>query len=268
VNKNLIYMVAIDHEKSQHNHSMFSTYSTKRWEYWCKKNNTDLHIVRQHKDKYGFPIWNKLDVCEVGKSYDKIGIVDCDTMIHWDSKNPFDFVEKGIYGVRDISNLNWVYQSAKNYGDEFFDFELDFKKYVNAGVIFLDNNSLDVYSKLKDFYLSNKTKLDNWDKGGGKEQTLFNYITQQNDYDVNLISPIWNTISMHKTEFFHFNWQSLGFVEPPYRNFVDLFNLCKNNNVNPFFIDYGNVWHFTGFPIEWREEVMRLTWELVGKNYE
>ena len=56
--------------------------------------------------------------------------------------------------------------------------------------------------------------------------------------------------------------------EPPYRNFVDLFNLCKNNNVNPFFIDYGNVWHFTGFPIEWREEVMRLTWELVGKNYE
>mgnify|MGYP000459634341 CR=1 FL=1 len=39
MNKNLIYMVAIDHEKSQHNHSMFSTYSTKSWEYWCKKNN-------------------------------------------------------------------------------------------------------------------------------------------------------------------------------------------------------------------------------------
>ena len=32
-------MVAIDHEKSQHNHSTFSKYSIKSWEYWCKKND-------------------------------------------------------------------------------------------------------------------------------------------------------------------------------------------------------------------------------------
>ena len=73
---------------------------------------------------------------------------------------------------------------------------------------------------------------------------------------------------MHKTEFFHFNWQSLGFLEPPYKSFQDLFNLCKSNDVKPFFIDYSNIWHFTGFPIEWREELMKLTWELIGKNYE
>ena len=29
----------------------------------------------------------------------------------------------------------------------------------------------------------------------------------------------------------------------------------------PHYMKYGNIWHFTGFPIEMREKVMGYTWE-------
>jgi hypothetical protein len=31
---------------------------------------------------------------------------------------------------------------------------------------------------------------------------------------------------------------------------------------------YGYITHFTGFPIEHREMVMKYYWDLLGKNYE
>ena len=114
--KNLIYMVAIDHNKSQYQHSNFLQYSKKSWERWCEKNSVDLHIVTEHNEKYGFAIWNKLDVVEVGKDYDKIGIVDCDTMINIEAPNIFETLEDGVNGVMDDSNYNWIYNSIQDYG--------------------------------------------------------------------------------------------------------------------------------------------------------
>jgi len=270
--KNLVYMVAINHNKSSYEHSNFAQYSIKSWEYWCKKNDVDLHIVTEHKEEYGFPIWNKLDVCEVGKDYEKIAIVDCDTMVSWKAPNLFDTLEEGISGVRDISNLGWVNESITNYGNEFFkdDFEFLMTEYINAGVVFLDNKSLSVYEKLREFYFENKETLDNWNKGGGKEQTLFNFMIQKHNHKVNLLSPSWNLLSMHKTEIFGCNWQEYA-PDPqiqPFQSLDQMFHQCKEHNIQPFFIKYGNIWHFTGFPIEWREYVMKDTWNLVGENYE
>ena len=65
-------------------------------------------------------------------------------------------------------------------------FEMNLEKYINAGVVYLDNSSLSVYDKLRDFYFKNKEKLDSWNRGGGKEQTLFNFVLQTSDYDVKL----------------------------------------------------------------------------------
>ena len=45
-----------------------------------------------------------------------------------------------------------------------------------AGVVFLDKKSLKVYDKVREFYFENQETLDNWSKGGGREQTIFNYI--------------------------------------------------------------------------------------------
>ena len=138
---NAIYMVAIDHGKSNWKHSNFAQYSRKSWERWCEKNGVDFFCVTEHDDRYGYPIWNKLNVIDVCKEYDKIGIVDCDTMININAPNIFDTLEDGVSGVLDDSNYNWIYHSVKNYGVYFSD-ELDYEKYINAGVVFLDNDSL------------------------------------------------------------------------------------------------------------------------------
>ena len=139
MSKYLVYMVAVNHNSSKFKNSDYSQYSIKSWEAWCKRRNIDFVVVDEHNDKYSFPIWNKLDVCDVGKDYDKIAIVDSDTMIHWSAPNILEHIESGVYGVQDNANLRWLNESVGNYGGEFFsDFKINLDKYINAGVIYLD----------------------------------------------------------------------------------------------------------------------------------
>ena len=122
-------MVAVNHETSTFRNSDYAKYAKLAWKFWCKKNNVDFIVADKHNEKYKFPIWNKLDVCEVGKGHDKIAIVDCDTMIKWDAPNIFEQIETGIYGINDTANLRWVYDSVNNYGDEFFpNFDMNLRK--------------------------------------------------------------------------------------------------------------------------------------------
>tara|TARA_B100000035_G_C20982830_1_gene546321 strand:+ start:626 stop:1408 length:783 start_codon:yes stop_codon:yes gene_type:complete len=256
MSKYLVYMVAVNHNSSKFKNSDYSQYSIKSWEAWCKRRNIDFVVVDEHNDKYSFPIWNKLDVCDVGKDYDKIAIVDSDTMIHWSAPNILEHIESGVYGVQDNANLRWLNESVGNYGGEFFsDFKINLDKYINAGVIYLDKESLSIYEKLRDFYFENREKLDSWNKGGGREQTLFNFLLQKNNYDINLLSPEWNMFSMHKKEMFSYNWQ-------------DTDGGIAGKDTTPHFIKYSWVWHFTGFPIEQRTSIMKQTWDLVGYLYE
>ena len=253
---NAIYMVAIDHGKSNWKHSNFAQYSRKSWERWCEKNGVDFFCVTEHDDRYGYPIWNKLNVIDVCKEYDKIGIVDCDTMININAPNIFDTLEDGVSGVLDDSNYNWIYHSVKNYGVYFSD-ELDYEKYINAGVVFLDNDSLKVYKQLQDFYFTHQEELDNWNKGGGREQTLFNYHLQLWDYKINIIPPCWNLLGLHRREMLHHNWQ-----EEPVTNPQNPFEWVNLEGKEPHYVKYGYIYHFTGFPIEHREQIMKYTWEL------
>ena len=42
----------------------------------------------------------------------------------------------------------------------------------------------------------------------------------------------------------------------------------QSDDKTPYFLKYGYVWHFTGFPIEQREDMMRQTWEATKGLYE
>lgn len=252
---NAIYMVAIDHNKSQYKHSNFLQYSKKSWERWCLRNGVDFHCITEHDERYGYPIWNKLNVIDVCKDYDKIGIVDCDTMIRVNAPNIFNELEDGVSGVHDDSNLKWIYDSINNYG-VYFANEMDYEKYINAGVVFLDNDSLKVYKQLQDFYFTYQDELDNWKLGGGREQTLFNYHLQGLDLKINLLSPQWNVLDIGRRELWQCNWQT-----EPITNPQNPFEWVNIKGKRPHYMKYGNIWHFTGFPIEMREKVMGYTWE-------
>ena len=126
---------------------------------------------------------------------------------------------------------------------------MDIDTYINSGVVFLDNKSLSVYDKFRKFYFKHQTKLDTWDKGGGKTQTLLNYHIQTNNYKLNLLPPIWNLVAIHRKNMFSHNWQ-------------------LKKDMTPFFVKYSYICNFTGFAIEQRENIMKQTWDTFKNNYE
>jgi hypothetical protein len=247
MNKNLIYIININNPESKINHQEYSQYCIKSWEYWCKKNNTDLHVVEHNDPRCGKSVWNKELIFERGQNYEKIGVVDADTMIKWDSPNIFETFNEEFCMVKDDINLNWVHDSISNRKKFFPNLDLSIDEYGNAGVIFFHTKYLNVFKEVFDFYQKNKLELDNWNKGGGTEQTIFNFILKQLHIPVTYISPKWNLLGMHKKGWFQHNFQ-LG-------------------DNTPHFIKHGNIWHFTGFAIEQRINVVKQTWDLIKKYY-
>ncbi len=248
MSKNLIYMVAIDHNTSEYKNSEYSQYSIKSWEYWCRLNDVDFMLITEHDERLGKPIWNKELIFERAEGYDKIGIVDSDTMIKWNAPNMFEMYDNEFCGVLDNVNLKWVYDSLQVYGKFFDKIDIDIDEYINAGVLFFTKEHLSLFKDILDFYLDNREELDSWNKGGGKEQTILNYHLKKANFKRKFLTPSWNLLGMHKKQMFIYNWQ-------------------LEDDKTPFFIKYGFIWHFTGFGIPDRITLMEQTWNLLKDHY-
>lgn len=251
MNKNLIYIVAIDHNTSANKTSDYSQFCINTWKYWCNKHNIDLIVNTKHDTRFSRPIWNKELIYDIGKEYDKIGIVDSDTMIRWDAPNIFNNIGKEFAGVVDNADLRWIINSLDVYENAFFKTwdRPNYNEYFNAGVLFFDKEYLTIFKQVLDFYLENQEILDNWNKGGGREQTILNYFLKKNNVNKKELLPEWNLFSIHRKDMFKHNWQ-------------------LNEDMTPFFIKYAYIWHFTGFDVSQRKNVMEQTWNFIKSKYE
>ena len=250
MSKNLIYTVAIDHPTSKFKNSEYSKYCILSWSAWCKKNDIDFLVIDKHNDFYKFPIWNKDLIFDiVGDKYDKIGFVDSDTMIRWDAPSPFPLYEDEFCGVIDRGSLRWILNSIEQYS-QFFnsDIKVDLDQYINGGVAFFSKHHKYLFDNFKAFYKENSAKLDTI-KGVGKCQTVINLMLLQTKTKIKLLPPTWNLVHIHKKKMFNHNWQ-------------------LNIDNTPFFIKYAYLWHFTGFAIESRTDVMKQVWDNFGHLYE
>lgn len=245
--KNLIYIISITVDSAKIDHNEYSKYCIKSWEYWCKNNNCDLKVIKTNDERCGRVVWNKELIFEHGVGYDKIGIVDADTMIKWDAPNVFDMFEEDFCMVRDLVNWAWVYDSIKNYGKFFKGVPLDITNYGNTGVMFFHKLYLPLFEEIFNFYLENRMELDNWDKGGGREQTILNFHLAKNNVNIKFLDGSWNILGMFSKGWFKSNTQLHS----------DELHMIK----------YGNIWHFTGFDIESRTERVKHVWDLVKHNY-
>lgn len=245
--KNLIYIVAVDSPSTKVKVNDYFQFSRPTWEYYCDKYGIDL-IVCDENQLDTFPIWNKEMIHIIGADYDKIGIVDCDTMIRWDAPNIFDQIgDDNFAGVNDLCDLDWLFSSIAGRQHFFAEVVMDIDKYLNAGVLFFGKRYLSVFKELLEFYLEHRSEIDSI-KTGGKEQTLLNFVLQKNKVNIKKLSPAWNLLSIHRKNMFISNWQ------------------LKVDNT-PYFIKYAYLWHFTGFPIEQRVDVMKQTWEMTEHLY-
>ncbi len=227
----------------------------KTWQWWCKKNDVELFVLDQElRDKTIMkPTWQRWHVFEVleanGIECDQVALVDIDTMIRWDAPNIFDLYHDEFCGVVDNINLKWIHDSINVYKKFFPDIIMDISSYFNAGVLFFSNKHLDVFEDILNFYMDNQHELDNWKLGGGKEQTILNYHLIKHNVRKKELIPEWNLLGMHRRDLFGYNWQ-------------------LNEDKTPFFIKYGYVWHFTGFPVKDRIDIMKQVWEIFGNKYD
>jgi hypothetical protein len=245
---NIIYTTAIDTDKSKVKNSDYSQYCIKSWQAWCKKNNTDFLVIDKNIEDYTHPIWNQFNIFEItGNSYDKIGYVDSDTMIRWDAPNPFHTYTDEFCGVKEVSSLRWIYNSIQAYNKFFPNTEVQLDEYVNAGVEFFTKDHKYIFDEMRELYLNNRAELDVI-KGVGRVQTLLNLCLKKNKVKQKYLDDRWNLFSIHKKNMFTHNWQ-------------------LNEDPTPFFVKYAYIWHFTGFPIESRADVMKKVWENFKDNY-
>lgn len=244
MNKNCIVMIAIADKNSVHDHSQYFNITSECWKKYCEKRNIDFLIVKDFSSDVKHSKWNKHFVFDhISKNYEKIGMVDFDTMPNWNCPNPFDQYVDEFCGVIDNSSLYWINNSLTFYKQSFPEINIDINlsEYINSGVLFFTKDHNYIFESMKSFYFLNKEKIDNWNiPNTGRDQTVLNLILKKLNVKKKYLPYSWNTTSMIKKGMFFHN--------------------DKLNDLTPFFIKYGNIWHFTGFSIEERSSIINQIW--------
>jgi len=250
--KNCILMVAIEDELSKHSHKTYFEHTINSWQYYCDKHNIDFYVIRSKRPDVKYSVWHKEFVFDyVGDSYEKIGVVDFDTMIKWDAPNIFDLYDDEFCGVLDNVSIQWIDKSLKAFRssfEELSDVPMTLSPYINGGVLFFHKSHKPFFEKLKNFYLTNKDKMDNWSVPGvGKEQSILNLFLVKEGIKRKTLPYCWNTVGMIKKGM--------------------LWHNDKLDDKTTFLFKYGYIWHFTGFPIQDRNNLINDVWNNINQFY-
>lgn len=265
MSKNVLFWVAVNSKdpylSDKHGGFKYHEFSRMSWEYWCKKHDVifipyenpsnDDHYNHKPTWQRWFDVFDQLE--ENNISYNKICLMDSCTIIRWDTPNFFDWCDDGLHAWRSLENLRWVSEGVFGYKEFFNDFEFDLTKYINCGFQIFTKKHKPFLEYLKKFYYDNYDDimvLQNDKVKRGTDQPVYNYLLQIQNIDVNYDLPD----SLFLTHLYRFDWFSHNWQ-------------LKEDNT-PFFIKYGYIWFYSGFPQRGdRYNLMKQTWDIVKDNY-
>jgi hypothetical protein len=270
MSKNVIFLVAVSsqHEYLNKKHGGFKyfQYSIPSWKYWCEKNNVELfiydtpgdpeHVMHKPTWQRWFDVFDELEKNNI--DYNKIGVIDGSTIIRWDTPNFFDFVNDGEVNLfRSLENIRWIYEGVSGYANFFKqyypDFTFDLKRYSSCGWQIFDKEHKVFLEKLKSFYYDNYDdimSLQNDKVKRGTDQPVYNYLLQiENVNVVHKLPPSYYLNHLHRFDWLSNNWQ-------------------LKTDSTPFFIKYGYIWFYSGFPQRGgRDDMMKQTWDSIKEMY-
>lgn len=238
-----VCVICIDSDQSRHNHSKWGDYSVKAWDKYCNKHSLGLHIISDIDFGVHHPKWMKIYALE-SCDFEQVLLVDSDTMPSPNARNIFeDKNQQTFYAVADNINLKWLHTSVSAYQEAFFpNFELNYGNYFNSGVLLFSKEHKFFFEKLQEFYNKNKEVLQAWNlPNTGLDQTIINFFVQQLNLPLELMGHSWNQFGMQSLELLRYNFQT--------------------GDPTPYFVKTGNIWHFTGLPVEYREGIMSQLWK-------
>ena len=171
-------------------------------------------------------------------------MVDVDTMIHWNAPNIFEECANGKFrACVDNDNLGWLKESIEGYQHMFPDTKVDWETYFNCGIILMNKGHKDLCKTITSFYETNEQHildLQHKTLKKGSDQTPVNYMVRDCGFEINYLDKTFNMTHLQRKEILE-----------------DL-----------MFTDCGYMWHLNGFDKNWREPLMKQTWDKIKSNYE
>ena len=263
--KNVLFWVGVksenEHLREKHGNFEYLDISKPCWEWWCKKNDVIFFPYEKpthsdtNKHKVTWQRWFDVfkQVEEAGIDYDKIAVIDGSTLIKWDTPIFFELCSGQVTAFRSLENLRWITESVDGYNDFFDGFNFDLKKYISCGFQIFDKSHKNFLEELEEFYFENYDsimELQNKKVGKGTDQPVYNYLLQMKNVDVDInLPPNFMMTHLYRFDWFGYNWQ-LG------------------QDKTPFFIKYGYIWFYSGFPNRGdRYNLMKQTWDIIKGQY-
>jgi hypothetical protein len=261
--KNVVFWCGVNNPEHAAKYDSFKwfEYSKKSWQYWCSKHDViffeyttpaipDLIAHRVTWQRW-FDVFDQLESANI--NYDKIYMIDANSIIHWDAPNFFDLcTDNRLVAWRDSDNLNWIYECVQGWS-KYFDYnKFDISRYINTGCLIFNESHKTLINELKELYFNNYESLIQAQTiiKKGTDQGPFNFLVQMKNIDVNMELPMsFKLTHLHRKELFSYNWQ-------------------LNTDQTPFFIKYGYIWIFNGFAKDQRTGIMNQVWNYIHKNYE
>ena len=264
--KNIIFWIGVrsDNEllRKKHGDFKYLDISKKCWQWWCKKHDvifyeyhtsseTDTEAHRATWTRW-FDVFDQLD--NAGVDYNKIAVVDGSSLIRWDWPNFFELTDDRLTAFRSLENIKWIYDGVQGYQDLFHEVKFDLTKYISCGFQIFTKKHRPFLKDLKKFYYKNYDSIITHQTRTvkkGTDQPVYNYMLQKYDIDVNLeLGDAFMITHLHRFDWISHNWQ-------------------LKEDQTPFFIKYGYIWFYSGFPNRAdRYNLMQQTWDLIKHNYE
>jgi len=261
--KNVVFWCGVNNPEHADKYDSFKwfEYSKQSWKYWCENNDVvffeyttpslpDLMAHRVTWQRW-FDVFNQLEAA--GIDYNKIYMIDANSIIKWDTPNFFDLcTDDRLVAWRDSDNLNWIYECVKGW-DEYFQFnKFNISRYINAGCLIINETHKPLIEKLKSIYFDDHQTLMKYQHTvkKGSDQGPLNFLIQMNGVEVNMDLPLpFKLTHLHRKDLFQHNWQ-------------------LNIDKTPFFIKYGYIWIFNGFAKDQRTNLMSQAWNLIKNQYD
>ena len=225
--KNIIFIPAYN------GHAESFKYCINTWKWYAKKYNIDIIVADEtlngdFKD-WGHGIWERWkDTRLVNGNWDKLLLVDADTMIRWDTPNVFDeLADKSFCVVRDAAGAGSGAYHLRQWISINSNIKTPPQDYFNCGFLFMNkenylkiaNNINPYYEYWKSFHfmsLINNDEMRQAGKPDAVEQTPVNILSWELFPEkINYLNDIWNNMVMSK-------YDDASFINDSY------------------------VWHFTG----------------------
>jgi hypothetical protein len=226
---NIVYIINITTDKKP-GRTIPYKFGIESWKRWCEKHNAKLVVLEDAILPYEDlrPNWHKVFIFDLlnraNIDYNKILIVDADTIVHPNSPNFFEIDENKFCVVNNVGSYDWMFRSIENYKKYIFNnYDFDVTKYFNSGVLILNKSHEKFFNKVKDFYFKNKDSLIKMQETffTGTDQPVLNFLCQMENIEMKFLP-------------YEFNMQDLNRREALTENMP--------------YIDFGHIFHFNAIP--------------------